>query len=390
MQGTAELIEAIDTLISSIDELTEGVYAAADAGAGGGAGEKEEKGSSWAEKINQAVTSITGVSSEMLKMLGVISALVADISPSTFQAFQQAILDLTATIGSAFVPVLQIATSAVREISGIILPLMRDLQPLLQEIANAIADRVVAGFRLLVSIIQALHPVLELVTFAFSTFYEAITNLINVVTVLVRTLGSFFGTIDGAKDFFRAIGDAVKVVIRELVLFGALLGTILGFTDTVGRLGENFRKLAEEQERRDGGLVAAARNPAIEGIESISKKFQAAALVAAGEGGARDKTDTEFLKDIASGIENISKTSPNEWQEKIKNAILEAGLDLLGRLPGAQTARDTGRALDRVTDRSATTGARFAAGRQAGGVVGGLAAGLTGNALDALNALNPF
>jgi hypothetical protein len=261
------------------------------------------------------VTGLAGVFGQLTQsiqgVVGTLGQFVQAISPSTMLAFSQAMRDVQATIGSAFTGAVQIVTSVVREIGGILLPVMQKLTPIVNVLANAFGTVLTAQVRVLATLLDALAPILELVADLMGLYANLLSDLLGIVAAAIRTISTvlqtfFGGTAGDIKDVFKGFLDVIRQVVKALVTFAATLAVFAGFRDTVRAFGVAIAKEARDREERAAGLKAAANNPAISDVLSIGKQQQQASFIAAGGAGSRDKSDTEYLKEMAKALDAIA------------------------------------------------------------------------------------
>jgi hypothetical protein len=256
--------------------------------------------------------SATELKSTFDQLIGVVAPFVEAISPSTMALVNQAFRDLQATIGSAFVPAFQILAETFRNFGGIILPLMQRLQPIITQLAQAFSTLAQEVLRQLVTQLQILVPVIDVLASALAQLVKFYSDLMSIGTALYQAfatiISSFLGT-DTAqiKDIFKSLFDSMRVVIKQLILFGATLATVAGFRNQVKIFADSLAGIIKERDNPAQGLKGAAQNAHIGGIGEITQKIQlASAIAAGGAGNNENKSDTEWLKDIAKSVAKVA------------------------------------------------------------------------------------
>ncbi len=222
-------------------------------------------------------------------------------------AFQQAMRDVNATIGSAFIGVVNVFASVAREVGGVLLPLMRQLTPIMNALGNALGTTLVAVVRVVVAAFQTVVPVLDVLAAGANEFAKILSDVLGLVTAVVKTFGAaLLGVLganpDGFKDAFKGIADAIRTAIKAVVSFAANLAVFFGFGDSVKKLGDAVGKEADERDKRAAGLKAAATGAQITDIAALVKQAQIASFTAAGGGAAREKPEVQFLRDISQSL----------------------------------------------------------------------------------------
>src|SRR5215471_1640654 len=92
---------------------------------------------------------VTAALQSFMGALGQIGKVVAAFNPFVVEQFNLALEGISATIGAALEPVMQAALDVARQVNDVIAPLMADLAPLIEEVADQFA-------RALLPVIQAL------------------------------------------------------------------------------------------------------------------------------------------------------------------------------------------------------------------------------------------
>lgn len=274
------------------------------------------------------------VQKSLQAMVGTVTQFVQAVSPSTILELSQAFKSLQATIGSAFVGAVQIVSSGVREIAGALLPTMQRLTPVINALANAMTTQLTAGARVVASALEFLAPLIELVAAALSEYSKVFGDVMGVASAALKTLGGLLGNLlggemAGIRDTMREMANVVRRVIAALVSFGALLAVYAGGADGVRKFADALAKEAADREKRPGGLLGAASNAQTTDIASIMKQAQQAAFISAGGAGAREKTDTDFLREIAAEMKKVAddrrslgETLNTWWGEKVLGGVL--------------------------------------------------------------------
>ena len=292
------------------------------------------------------------------KFVAQVAGFVEALSPGTMIAFNTALKDLRATIGVAFQPIFEVLTGAFRQIAGIILPVMEQLRPVVQSLAQTYLANLIVWVKSLAAALEALNPVfqvfavlVELVGAVFRLLYTALRpvlqaigflfqilqavlspvlvglqvfsalldglgEVLDVVAVIGKTvaqmLAEFVASLFGGQDLKSAIDGiraAVKGVIEALLLFVVGLAKLLGFNKFVDRLLDNLSPKA--------GATAAATSPALKSFEQLARDIATSAFAATGGGADEKKTD---LADIVAAIRD-GKEPLTEIGKKVEEIL---------------------------------------------------------------------
>ena len=253
--------------------------------------------------------SIAGVSSKFESLAEPVGKFVEALQPGQAVLFSNAMRDLNATIGVAFLPVMQQLTQGVREAAALVLPAARALGPIFDQLSGTLKDLIVngvgrasEGMIQMVPLLQNLAEVASLVGQSFSAGFAAITSFFKAL------LGNKVS--DGYKSFFDGVKDVLKGFVNWLLIGTISLAKFVGATGFV----DNFVKALEEMGKRDqGGVTGGLQDVSIKGLDQFTKDLAVAAQYAAG--GGSQKSDKEYFKELAdlAKLERDSNVSLRKW-----------------------------------------------------------------------------
>ena len=241
------------------------------------------------------------------QLAGAVLPFVQALNPTLVYTFNEAMRSLQATIGTALAPVLQVLTSVVRHVSGILLPAMQAIAPVMQTVSRAVLQMLLPPIRLLADALTIFAPLLQFLADGL----KAVSDAFQALSVIGRTLfqslakylmGLFGGDLqDVMKRFRELMVRVVESLLVAVAYFAKLFGEAgLGF---IRDMANNLRKIAEPTKP---GAVPAPQDVGFKGFENIAKTIAAAAF-AAMPGGDEEKTDTEWLKKIAESVDKVAK-----------------------------------------------------------------------------------
>jgi len=269
-----------------------------------------------------ALGAAAGAVTKPFEMLGnALGPFVEALNPSVMEAFNFALKGLKATIGVAFLPVIQVFTTAMRAVAGALLPLMQQMAPVLQALASALTGVLLVAVQTIADLFVSLMPIVSLFVDLFGALAEAFKVFLVVVRTLIQMVLGLFGGGD-LKDISKQFRDALMSVVKYLVIFAAYLARLLGVGgDFISGLMKNLQQVINPP----AGAAPAPSDVGIKGFESISKEMAVAAFGAQGGGGAAAPKEIDFLKDIKQALEEMSKRDPQAVVDKAIAQIKEWG-----------------------------------------------------------------
>jgi hypothetical protein len=318
---------------------------------------------------------VTGVAGAVVGAFqSIISSSVGFVeafAPSNVLVLNQAIGDLTATIGMALVPVVQAASGFISEFGSALLPVMEQLRPVVQQLADTFTK--VAGMALanLQPVFDALVPLGE----AFAAVWEAtaellepfmaigaiineitgaalkifallikelvrelqpIITLFRMVGDVLRAVTAVFGAVmdsligafgggeaDGLKNACDEMRKSFQQVIKAGVIMAAAMMKLFGMHDAVDKL----KKRLSGPERKPIVGMKAGTNASFSGFAELGRQVSQSASIADGSGKSDDKKEVDFLKEIADEI--------GKFDSMTLQGIITAGVR--AALPGMPT-----------------------------------------------------
>jgi len=315
--------------------------------AGGGGGVPPAEGGGLGSAVGGAasmlgkVAAIAGVAGAALGVFVVginmaerefqkIVGLVKLFNPGVVQMFQFALDNLGATIGRAFVPVVQAATGVVREWTAALAPVIQRLTPIMQEFSGIIGNLVANAARALGQVLQSMVPLvrqwlqsfqlllqvgeplraqvaifirgiaiigqvlyemsgLGVIVRVLTRVFEAFSKIMDVVsaafdifevviTTLVDSFAAMLQSILPLQSIMDTLSRAVQFAIRNLYVFSIMLAKLLGLDGVADAL---IRSVEDKTKKGD----TAAQSPQIKSLDQLSKDLALAAASAAGAAG---------------------------------------------------------------------------------------------------------
>ena len=264
------------------------------------------------------LSQLTGPMNDLIgslqKTIDSLGKFVEALAPGVMENFQRAIKDLQATIGVAFVGLFVKLADVAREVAGALLPAMEALQPVVDELADALGNILVTAAQEVASILKAVAPALQFLALLINQLSEIMRALHVVGMALFETFMELIGGFD-LKKIMEELAKVVHQVIKAMLVFVATVAKLIGMPQVID-------KIIKGLENAQGGATAAGQIGFKDFIQA-NKDIQLAALQAAG-GGAAKKADladiVAALKDVKAG--NMPLLRELEWIKNIVNDIL--------------------------------------------------------------------
>lgn len=310
-----------------------------------GAVDKDSKDGGMLAGLAGAATGVVGTFNQAT---GAAKGFVEAFAPSTVLVFQQALGDLAAVIGSALEPVIQSATEIVKDFSSVLLPLMRDLRPVIEQVTGALGEVAKVLISSFAVTMKALAPVIKLVADLFvamtpifqaasAAIAGAVEALKYIGTAIMEALGADLSDVGGrVRDAMESVAEAALVASAALLkLINAGLGDAF-IKGVQNALGANDTAKARKEldafgggplpkqgvEREDATGMKAMTNARFVSIGDFGKQVALAAAVAGG-GGGRPKTSEEWLAKISSSLDKLNGLDREAVWKWIKDAIAD-------------------------------------------------------------------
>jgi methyl-accepting chemotaxis protein len=381
LTATNRLVNEIDRLIAAMFRMAQEVHPTAEvaestpAAAGGGVGALGRLAAIGA--VAAAALGILVVATGVLEReFHKLEGLVRLFNPAVILIFQQALDNLGATIGRAFVPLFQDLTEVTRQYAAILKPIIANLLPLIQQLSDIFANLLLGVLRqvgnLLTSLASALKPMSDVVLVIVNTliglfnattlitrglillsrlFFElsGLGIIVRVLNKVLEALNQTFQILDEAFNIFEvvvnsvvdsivalissvfpvqgimdALTRAIQYVIRNMYVFAVMLAKLAGLDDVVAALIDSIDK------RANAKGDTAAQTPQIKNLEQLSKDLALAAATAggaAGQGGV--KNQQEFWAKTLEAMKDAAKNGVS-----IKDIMLEIRDAVRRMVPG--------------------------------------------------------
>lgn len=349
---------------------------AAESGGVGSLGRLAQVGAVAAAAIAVLAISVNLAEREFKKL----ESFVRLFNPATVDLFHQALNNLGATIGRAFVPIFQVATELTRQYTSALAPIMERLVPIMQQFGQAFGNLlsgaiqtfagllrsmvpiliqfaqwfqlgatifsalvsaiapVIRGFlllsqvvyelsglglvvRVLTRVFEAMNSVMEIVQEAFNILEVTITTIVDMFVTLVSSLFP-------VSDFMNRLTQAIQYVIRNMYVFAVMLARFAGLTEVADAI------IKSVEDRLKTGDTAA-QQPQIKSLEQLSRDLAlASASAGAGAGQTGVKNQQEFWQKTLEEMK-LARTNGTDIRTELRE-IKKAIMDLIPKfaIPG--------------------------------------------------------
>jgi hypothetical protein len=275
-------------------------------------------------------------------LVSAVTPFVQALNPNLVFGLNYAMKSLQATIGVALVPVAQVLTRAIREMAGILLSAMHAIGPALGSLTQALMTFVQGAVRAFADALIELAPLLDALAEAahiLVSAWDAIRAVLMAVVQSLKTwLTGLFGSEAGdLKGWLSAFRDGLHSAVEALLKFAVSLARLFGASGFQSNLAKSLRDLAGTGKQVSGtGAPPAPSDVGFKTFEDIGKTMAAAAFAAQGTGGgaAADKSEREWLAQMADSLDKMKDSGPQlaDHIAKLEGWIKGAKDDLLGRV----------------------------------------------------------
>jgi hypothetical protein len=268
---------------------------------------------------------VGNVSTKFEELAAPISKFVEAIQPGQLRIFELAMRDLNATIGSAFLPVMENFTRGVSQAAHALVPAMEALRPVFDRLSKSLTELVVFSIEGFAEELRKSAPLLNNLADTANVLVQGWKTLVQVLRNVFDSLNK--GS-DGFKSIFQVLNTWIIKFVQSLIVAAATIANSFGRGDLI----KDFLK-AVNTPKGEGGAGAGLHDVGLKGLEQISKDLAVAASYAAGgEGGGAPK---DPVVDVLSGMDERLKkiiedgTTFRQWIGLGGKSIWEAMGDAL-------------------------------------------------------------
>lgn len=307
-----------------------------------------------------------------------VTHFVGALNPGLVEYFNQLLSNLTATIGFGLEPIVAQAADVIKQWTGMLMPLMRELRPVISELAEVVAAvmipvlmnlalmlRVtVAAFRPLLMIVGAVAKLFGNVAEVFETLMTAVFNM-------VADFAALTGALDVLADALHWFRTVIGHAATGLVFLAAATLRLAGMMNSLTKFREALEKRLNERRGATEGMVAAPKDVGTSGIEDIARRMSERAFAA--QRGAVARSDTELLEEILGAVQTAERL---DLRAIIRDGVRDGFKAAKESVVGGSTGRSA--VASSITDESSspTSSGPGVLGRLANSVNLGIAGGM--------------
>jgi methyl-accepting chemotaxis protein len=269
------------------------------------------------------------------QLTDIASHFVKAIDPALVDDLGRKFRDLNAVIGVAMRPMVDVAREVTKDLSDKLLPIMRKLEPMIQELSQAIGDVLIQSFDDMSIMINGMMPTLRMIKDVMVGVIDIMKDVWSSFTAFSRGLAEMVkGTMSGligegksVKDVMKELRETVRNLIKDMILFSARLMASFGWTKGIEGLIKGLGKTGKSEKEESGG-TAVLMNPAFKAIGDLAKSVQLEAFRASAYGDDKKKDPAEqaveFLGQIKGELEKLianGDDGTNKTVNEIKDLV---------------------------------------------------------------------
>lgn len=257
------------------------------------------------EFVTQFVKTVTGFLEPFKKITDIATRFVSDFDPALVENLNSRFRDLNATLGVALRPIVDVARDVVKSLSDYLLPVMKQLEPIVREIATVVGGALQEGAKELGDALQQMMPLFEGLRDFIVGAVPMLSDLRHLLAAIRLPLMALFkdivealggtGGAGGIKGLMEELRKVVQRLIAAFVQFLAQVFQLLGWVKGLEALQKSLQPVQAKKEDSTG--LAVALNPAFKALGEMHKSVMAAMFVAS-DVGAGQKTGVEQTNEI--------------------------------------------------------------------------------------------
>lgn len=311
---------------------------------------------------------VTAVAAAFTSLGSKLVPFVEAFAPGAVTAFNLAMRDTSAVIGSALLPVLNVMTNVVRTVGDALVPVAQKLAPVLGSLADTVAKVALVWVNTFANVLgqlaDAVKPLLPIFE-GLGSLQQAWNVVVGgVISGLTEVMLKPFGLLgDGASNLKNAFQSLAKAAVLAVGALFKLVGFDSGLKGMIAALGADVGKGAS-------GGFAVPQNVAVQDAMSFSRDLAVRAFSAQG-GGVVDKEEAwrQDVKAALSGLRADTKTSLGTLTNSVESLkdsaeLIAAAVTDMARGADAvkEGSRQAGAAIGRAPDNPLTGAGQLRAG----------------------------
>jgi hypothetical protein len=212
------------------------------------------------------------------RVISVMEHFAGLAAPAVMFEFIRSLRDLTATVGSAFVPFFNSMIGITRTVAGALYPAMQKLTPFFGVLADVVASRLVPAAEIFASLLKVVAPVLRV----FSDVFRAFVPVVNLSVSLIR------GLLAPLTGLLSILSVLLSPVFKLFELFGTLATALIPLGPLWDAIGVAMQGLAD--------IIDALLKPFNDLIDAVREDVEAVFEVLGGIFKATVVTLADFIK----------------------------------------------------------------------------------------------
>jgi len=247
------------------------------------------------------------------QMADIASMFVRALDPALVNELGRRFRDLNAVIGIAMRPIVEVAREVTKSLADHLVPIMKKLEPLIQEISDAIGKVLIQSFDDMSIMINGMMPTLKALKDIFVGLIGILQDVWSTFTAVGRGVAEMFKSLIGgavgegktAADIMKQLRDAVREAIKHLLIWSARLMMSFGWAKGVESLINGLEKSGKAEKKDSTGY--AVESPSFKAIGDLAKNIQLEAFRASAYGDKEKKDPAQQAADFLGDIKNDLK-----------------------------------------------------------------------------------
>lgn len=289
--------------------------------------EKSDKGKADIGAFFGFIDMVKGSFKEMANIVGTASKYVAAFNPGLVFQLGFAMKDLAATIGMALQPIVEGATAAVRNFADMLVPIAKEMQPILASLVSAFLDLFVQLFPVFFDLFQVLEIFIKVGIYLVQGFSQIMQPVIWYL--------EGFAAILAYRAIVAVISFAATLTTASALMTGGLSLLIGGVASLATSFGKATGFLDEFTFKPGASFGMGVRQASYTGVTEFGKNLLAQGLGSSAAGAATQTAgNTKRCADLLQVI--ADKDGKNNMGQMLggdgvaKNKAFEQGLKNMG------------------------------------------------------------
>lgn len=235
-----------------------------------------------------------------------MAGFVAAFSPSQVQVFDQAMRDLSATIGRGMAPAFAVLTDVVKQAGAVLNPVFAEMGRIIAPLMETLGGVAVGVVKSLASEFAALAPLIETAVNFLSPLVEGLGAMARAVAIVGTALMSMATSgldpkSNGIVSFGEMLRDLMQKLAGGIILMSAAIGKWLGSSDFL----DGILKAGKGPEEKAITGEAAAQSSRFTSFSEFGRQMALSASLASGGASNQAKKTDDWLQDVLKEVQAI-------------------------------------------------------------------------------------